>query len=156
MQTRLFLVAFLLAAVTASARDWETDFAKATEAAKAGDKVMLLDFTGSDWCGWCKRLDKEIFAKKEFKEFAKDKLVCVELDFPQQKAQSSKLKKQNAALQNKYGVRGYPTLVLLSPDGEKEIGRPANRLNGPGPFIAEVEGLIASWRAKDPSAKTAK
>lgn len=156
MKTRLVLTAILLAAATASGRDWETDFAKATATAKAADKVMLLDFTGSDWCGWCKRLDKEIFAKKEFKDFAKDKLVCVELDFPSQKAQSSKLKKQNAALQGKYGVKGYPTLVLLSPDGEKEIGRPANRLNGPGPFIAEIEGLVAAWREKNPAAGTSK
>ena len=83
---------------------------------------MLLDFTGSDWCGWCIKIDKEVFAKPEFKNFSEKSLILVELDFPQGKTLPDAVKAQNSELQRKFKVNGYPTLVLLSPSG-KEITR---------------------------------
>ena len=81
------LVTFLtVAAVTSSvamaAAGWDDNYEKALEKAKTEKKMVLLDFTGSDWCGWCMKLDKEVFSKKEFKDYAKENLVLVELDFP--------------------------------------------------------------------------
>ena len=67
---------------------WETDYKKAQDQAKAGNKLVLLDFTGSDWCGWCIKLDREVFSKPEFKDYATKNLVLVELDFPRAKAQA--------------------------------------------------------------------
>src|SRR5258708_35916882 len=89
--------------------NWMTDLPKAEARAKAEKKLVMLDFTGSDWCGWCIRLNKEVFSKPEFAQYAKDNLVLVEVDFPRKKEQPEELKKANESLQTKYGVQGYPT-----------------------------------------------
>ncbi|PYJ00483.1 MAG: hypothetical protein DME25_20590 [Verrucomicrobia bacterium] len=88
-----------------------------------------MNFTGSDWCGWCKRLDKEVFSTKEFGDFAKDNLALVEIDFPSRKAQSDSLKKANDALKNQYRVQGFPTIVVLNGEG-KELWRQVGYLEG--------------------------
>lgn len=118
MLTVLGLSVGMLLSLRASAAEWETDFAKASETAKSAGKYMLLDFSGSDWCGWCMKLDKEVFQKSAFKEFAKQNLVCVLVDFPQQKPQSQQTKEQNKTLAKKYAIEGYPTIIILSPNGE--------------------------------------
>jgi thioredoxin-related protein len=101
---------------------WGDDYDKAIAQAKTEKKLVLLDFTGSDWCGWCKKLDAEVFSKKEFKDFAKENLVLVEVDFPQGKKLPGKVKKQNDELKTKFSVKGYPTLVVLDAEG-KEVHR---------------------------------
>ena len=131
--------AWAVSQVVASEREWLTDVPKALDRAKAEKKVVLLDFTGSDWCGWCKRLDKEVFSTSEFKEYAAKNLVLVEVDFPNQKKLDPELKKANGALKNKYNVNGFPTLVVLNGEG-KEIGRQVGYLEGgPKAFIAMLE-----------------
>jgi protein disulfide-isomerase len=118
---------------------WQTDLPKALEQAKTENKIALLDFTGSDWCGWCIRFDKEVFATSQFKEYADKNLVLVELDFPNNKPQSAELKKANAELKEKYKIEGYPTLVVLDKDG-KELGRQVGYSEGgPKAFIAKLE-----------------
>jgi thioredoxin-related protein len=82
----------------------------------------LLDFTGSDWCGYCIKLDEEVFSKPSFKKFAKENLVLVELDYPRGKNLPKKTKEQNDSLKSKYGISGYPTIILLDSDG-KEAAR---------------------------------
>lgn len=101
---------------------WNDDYDKTLAKAKTEGRSVLLDFTGSDWCGWCIKLDNEVFTKPAFKRFAKDHLLLVELDYPHGKRLSKKIQEQNAELKIKYGVSGFPTLVLLSPDG-KEVKR---------------------------------
>ncbi|CAI8334931.1 MAG: Disulfide bond reductase DsbH [Opitutia bacterium UBA7350] len=101
----------------ASSFAWETDFEAAQAKAKATGKPMLLDFTGSDWCGWCIRLKKEVFSQAEFIDYAASAFVLVTVDFPRGKPQSEALQQQNDALAKKYGVSGFPTIILLSPDG---------------------------------------
>ena len=103
---------------------WLTDLPKALQQAKTEKKLVLLDFTGSDWCPPCKALHKNVLAKPEFETFAKANLVLVEVDFPNRKAQSAELKKANAALQEKYKVEAYPTIIVLNSEG-KEIHRDA-------------------------------
>lgn len=120
---------------------WTTDYEAALKQAKAENKSVLIDFTGSDWCGWCIRLDKEILSKDEFKDFAKENLVLVYIDFPRSKPQSDELKEQNAKLAKKYGVRGYPTLVILDSEG-KQIGQTGYQRGGPNPFIANLKKMI--------------
>src|SRR5213594_730237 len=85
---------------------WLTDLPKAQAKAKEEKKLVLMDFTGSDWCGFCIKLNKEVFSKPEFQEYAKKNLVLVEVDFPTKKELSAELKKANAALKQKYGVNG--------------------------------------------------
>ncbi|RYD84242.1 MAG: thioredoxin family protein [Verrucomicrobiaceae bacterium] len=138
------LAALLAAVVTTSAAlgaaGWDDDYEKAVAKAKAEKKMVLLDFTGSDWCGWCIRLDKEVFSKKQFKDYAKENLVLVEVDFPQGKRQSKKVKEQNAKLQQEHGVKGYPTIIVLSPEGQK-VGQLGYMEGGPEPFIAKLNEL---------------
>ena len=132
-------IAWAVSQSVASEGTWITDFPKALNRAKAEKKVVLLDFTGSDWCGWCKRLDKEVFSTAEFKEYATKNLVLVEVDFPSQKKLSPELKKANDELKNKYKVDGFPTLVALNGEG-REIGRQVGYLEGgPKAFIAKLE-----------------
>lgn len=119
---------------------WLTDFQRAQEEAKASHKLLLLNFTGSDWCGWCMRLKAEVFSKPEFAEYAKQNLVLVEVDFPRAKALSSEVRKQNAALAEKYGVDGFPTIVVLTGDG-KPVGLLGYMPGGPSAFIAELKKL---------------
>lgn len=137
----LLTLAILTLAGVARAADgaaWSTDYQAALKAAKAGNKPILADFTGSDWCAWCVRLGKDTFSQPEFAKFAKDKLVLLELDFPQGKEQDAAVKKQNEELAAKYGVEGFPTLVLIDGNG-KEIARHVGYL--PGGPAAMIEWI---------------
>ncbi|MEM1057908.1 MAG: thioredoxin family protein [Verrucomicrobiota bacterium] len=134
------LAALLLAAgsLQAAGESWMDNFKEAQELAKKHNQLILADFTGSDWCGWCIRLDKEVFSKPEFQEYVKDKFVLVELDFPRQKKQEPAIEKQNKELAEKYGVRGFPTVLVLKPDGEvvEQLGYMEG---GPKAFIKALE-----------------
>ena len=138
--TILLGVLFLSASFASAASGWDDDYDKAIAKAKAEKKMVLLDFTGSDWCGWCIKLDKEVFSKKEFKDYAKENLVLVEIDFPQGKRQSKKLKEQNEKLKNEHGVRGFPTIIVLDSEGKK-LGQLGYMPGGPAPFIEKLNGL---------------
>ena len=119
---------------------WLTNYEQAQEQAKAGHKLMLLDFTGSDWCGWCIRLEREVFSKPEFKEYASKNLVLLELDFPRGKQIPAALQAQNERLAMKYQIQGFPTIVVLNSDG-KQVGELGYVPGGPDAFIAELEKL---------------
>jgi protein disulfide-isomerase len=129
-----------LSKVSAEELQWQTDVPKAQAEAKAGKKMVMLDFTGSDWCGWCIRLNREVFSEPAFAKYAKENLVLVEVDFPQRKQQSDELKKANHALQEKYKVEGYPTIIVLNSAGEK-IGELGYMPGGSKAFIAELDKL---------------
>ena len=126
----------------ASKPGWVTDQPKALEKAKAEKKLVLMDFTGSDWCGWCMKLDKEVFSTPEFQKYAQANLVLLELDFPHKKVLPPALKSQNAALEQKYGIQGYPTIVVLDAQGNK-VGELGYQPGGPQAFIAELDKLKA-------------
>ena len=120
---------------------WETDFEAAQAKAKASGKHMLLDFTGSDWCGWCIRLKKEVFSQPEFKEYASKALVLVQVDFPRGKPQSDALKKQNEALAKKFNVRGFPTIILLSSEGEL-LAETGYQRGGAVSYVTHLKALL--------------
>lgn len=119
---------------------WITSYEQGQQEAKASDKLMLLDFTGSDWCGWCKLLDKEIFSQPEFKEYASKNLVLVEVDFPRLKEIAAATKIQNERLAIKYRVQGFPTIIVLNGDGKK-VAEFGYMQGGPEAFIAQLEKL---------------
>ncbi len=120
-----------------------TDFAAAQAKAKAEGKPMLLDFTGSDWCGWCMKLDQEIFSTAEFRDYAQKHFVLVKVDFPMRKPQPAAEKAQNEQLAARFQIEGYPTLVLLAPDG-KTLGNLGYISGGPKPFIEKLAGMTSS------------
>ncbi|HEY3663635.1 MAG TPA: thioredoxin family protein [Chthoniobacterales bacterium] len=137
------LAAFLGLTPLQSARaeaNWMTDFAKAQAQAKAENKLLLLDFTGSDWCGWCQIMEKEVFSQPAFAEYAKKNLVLVRLDFPRAKPLADEVKAQNRALAQQFGVRGFPSIVMLTGDG-KPLALLGYEPGGPEAFISELKQL---------------
>jgi thioredoxin-related protein len=119
---------------------WLTNYAQAQEEAKSQNKLLLMDFTGSDWCGWCIMLEKEIFSKPEFKEYASKNLVLLELDFPRRKELPKEMMEQNQRLAIKHQIQGFPTIVVLDGSG-KELAQLGYMRGGPTAFIAQLEKL---------------
>lgn len=132
--------ALALTGAHAGGEHWQTDLPKAQAEAAKDKKMVLLDFTGSDWCGWCIKLDKEVFSKKEFLDYAKANLVLVEVDFPTKKKLSAEQKKANDALAKKYNIQGYPTIIVLDGAGKK-LGELGYQPGGPKAFIASLDKL---------------
>lgn len=120
--------------------NWLTDLPKAQAQAKKENKLVMMDFTGSDWCGWGIKLHNEVFSKPEFSEYAKKNLVLVQVDFPRKKEQTTELKAANEALQEKYKIQGYPTIIVLNGEGKK-AGELGYQPGGPKAFIAELDKL---------------
>ena len=138
----ILAVASIAGGVFAS-EGWETDFEKASAKAKAEGKHMLVDFSGSDWCGWCIKLDKEVFSKEAFKAYAKDNLVLMLADFPSDKSkQSAAVQKQNEELAKKYGVQGFPTVFILD-SSAKPVAKTGYQAGGPEAYVEHVKKLIA-------------
>lgn len=107
---------------TAAAAGWTTDLQQARQASKATGRPIVADFTGSDWCGYCIKLKKDVLDTADFQGWAAKNVVLLEVDFPQAKAQSKELKAQNNQLKEHYKVGGFPTIVVFTEDGT-ELGR---------------------------------
>ena len=131
----------------ASKPGWSTDATQTFAKAKAEKKLVLIDFTGSDWCGWCIKMDKEVFSTPEFTKYAQDNLVLLELDYPHKKFQAPQLIAQNKALQQQYGVQGFPTMVVLAPNGGRLREFGGYQEGGAKAFIAELDKLKAASTA---------
>lgn len=162
MMNRLAMFASLLLAVPAIAQDqeeWIQDFAAAKAKAKAEKKDLLIDFTGSDWCGWCIKLDKEVFSTPEFQAAAPKMFVFVKLDFPRNKELvTDDIRAQNQQLQMEFGVKGYPSIFLADAEG-KPYGKTGYQAGGPEKYLAHLGEFQAKKTAYDAAltkAKTAK
>jgi thioredoxin-related protein len=143
--TSLFVGLLALAGSARAADDlWQTDFDAAKAKAKAEKKLLLVDFTGSDWCGWCKKLKSEVFDKEEFKKDAPKNFVLVELDYPRAKKQSDELKKQNAKLQKQYKIQGFPTILLLDVDG-KVVAQTGYQAGGPAKYVKHLSDFVGIY-----------
>ncbi len=153
MPSKRAIVPLALLAMTAlvsrvnGAEGWVTNWEEAKKTAAKEKKDILIDFTGSDWCGWCIRLDNEVFSKKDFKKEAPKHFVLLELDFPRKTKLAPDLKKQNDELQKRFRIQGFPTILLTD-----ALGRPYGRAGyQPGGPQAYLELL-----AKKRDAKTAR
>jgi thiol-disulfide isomerase/thioredoxin len=126
------------------AAEWVADFDRAVERARKEGKDLLVDFTGSDWCGWCIRLHEEVFAHEAFLSSARREFVLVALDFPRAAEIKAKVPNpaRNEELQGKYGVRGFPTVLLMNADGEV-YGRTGYQPGGPEKYAAHLAELKA-------------
>jgi thioredoxin-related protein len=98
---------------------WYTDLAEAQAAAQKAGKPLMLFFTGSDWCYWCKKLDGEVFSKPEFKSWSDGEVIMLLVDFPRSTPLSDAQKTQNMKLQQQFAIQGYPTVVFTKVEGEK-------------------------------------
>lgn len=133
------LLALLLTPLAAlGAEGWLTDFEAAKKQAAAEKKDILVDFTGSDWCGWCIKLDKEVFSTDAFK--AQKDFVLVSLDFPRRKEIPAAQKAKNEALMRQWGVRGFPTIILTNAKGEA-YARTGYQAGGPDKYLPHLAEL---------------
>jgi thioredoxin-related protein len=111
-----------------------TDYKLALALAKETKRPIFADFTGSDWCGWCVKLKSEVFDTKEFKAWAGEHAIMLEIDFPNSKPQDEKLKAQNKELATQFQVRGFPTVIILNGEG-KQLGELGYEAGGPSTWI---------------------
>jgi thioredoxin-related protein len=118
MKRVLAIASLLFAAASVFAAEWTEDFAAAKKTAAGGHKDLLIDFTGSDWCGYCMMLDAEVFKKDEFAKVVPEKFVLVKIDSPRDTSrQSAAVREQNTKLSGIYSVEGLPTVVLADAEG---------------------------------------
>lgn len=135
-------------AVQAQELTWQTDINKAITISNKTKKPMLLFFTGSDWCGWCIRLQKEVLLTPEFKTWATNNVVLVELDFPRRTPQSDEIKNQNAGMQQAFGIQGFPTIWFATAkikEGKPSftgIGNTGYVAGGTKAWLAVAEGIL--------------
>jgi len=124
----------------ASGAGWITNYKEAIKIAKKKNIPILVDFSGSDWCGWCVKLDQEVFSKKKFKEYAKKNFVLLLVDFPRAGSQSAELKIQNKKLAQKFKIKGFPTILVIDATG-KQIAKGGYIPGGPKAFIKFLDGV---------------
>ena len=122
--------------------EWRTDLNPAAADARQNQRLLLLNFSGSDWCGWCKKLDAEVFSQPAFQEYAATNLVAVLADFPRRTKLDEKLQAQNERLMQHFQVEGFPTILLFSPEGEF-IARLGYQPGGPAAFIQSIRQAAA-------------
>jgi protein disulfide-isomerase len=138
------IVALLVCCAFVTARaanvSWLTDLPKAESQAKNENKLVLMNFTGSDWCPWCIKLDEDVLSKPEFTDYAQTNLVLMRVDFPRFKEQPDSLRAANADLAQKYGVQGFPTLVAVKPDGTQVWTQTGYPEGGPQALIKQLDG----------------
>jgi thioredoxin-related protein len=133
-------------AAEAPAAPWLSDLEDGLKLAREEKKAVLVDFTGSDWCGWCIRLKKEVFDQKEFAAVTKD-FVLVELDYPQKKKQDPAVQAKNKAIAEKFSIEGFPTVLLLSSEGEP-FAQTGYEEGGPEKYLAHLADLLKANTAE--------
>ena len=142
----------------ASMSGWEVNLEKAQALSVKTGKPILANFTGTDWCGWCIKLKKEVFVKPEFIKWANDNFVLLELDFPKRFMLPVNIKEQNQQLAQAFGVRGYPTIWAFTMSNNAETGKSEIKglattgyaAGGPKGWIKDFEGKLAASKVKTP------
>jgi len=121
--------------------NWESNLEQAIALAKKENKAVLVNFTGSDWCIWCKRLSSEVFQQEAFKNYADESLVLVMLDFPRNIQQSAETQTYNRNLAEKYGIQGFPTILIFDSEG-KLAGQTGYLPGGPEKYIQNIKSYL--------------
>ena len=133
-------------------KGWSEDFAAAQQTAQKENKLILLAFSGSDWCGWCVKMDKEVYSDKKFIQKAKEKFVLVMIDTPRNKEILTKLaQRQNPTLTAKYSVRGFPCSVVVKPNGDEVKRFGGYQKGGPEAFLEKLNEVAKSQQASAPA-----
>ncbi len=127
---------------------WQDSMEAAMQASAESGKPILADFTGSDWCGWCTKLKNDVFETSEFKRWARDNVILLELDYPKYSSQPPNIKQQNEELKSRYGINGYPTVLLLSAEGDR-IGKRLGYRDNPKDWISDAESELQNFRTAD-------
>jgi len=120
---------------------WLTSMSQAQETARKENKVIFADFTGSDWCPWCVRLHDEVLDQAEFKEYAAKNLVLLLVDFPRKKGQTKEQRQANNELAQKYGIEGFPTILILDANG-KVLAKTGYRRGGASAYVEHLKNIL--------------
>jgi len=134
----LLLLSIFLLISCAEDKVWHTNLEEAIEVAKNEDKPILLQFSGSDWCKWCIKLNDEVMFKEEFLDYAKENIILVNLDFPRSIEQTVEKKEYNRTLANKYGIKGFPTVLLLDKNADVVL-QTGYQPGGPLAYIQHIK-----------------
>jgi len=121
--------------------NWTTNLEQAIAQAKKENKAVLVNFTGSDWCVWCKKLSGEVFSQDEFAAYAKENLILVMLDFPRSIEQSDKIKAYNQSLAQKYGIQGFPTILIFNSSGNM-VAKTGYQQGGAANYVKHIESYL--------------
>jgi thioredoxin-related protein len=143
MKKILVAITLLICCLTYS-QTWKTNFEEAKATATEQNKNILLVFSGSDWCGPCIKLDKNVWQSSEFKSFADEKLVLLRADFPKKKGNAlpEEIKKGNLVLADKYNKAGYfPFVVVLDKTG-KVVAKKGYENQSAAKYISELQAII--------------
>lgn len=146
---KIFLTVILLSAILISCGkngsndnlNWEENLETALQKAKQENKAVLVNFTGSDWCIWCQRLSNEVFSKSEFEDYADENLILVKLDFPKDIEQSAATKMYNNQLAQRYGIEGFPTILLFNSNGDLVL-RTGYQPGGPVSYVNHLKSYL--------------
>jgi thioredoxin-related protein len=149
---KIFLITLFIIGVNVSQAQelkWHTNVKEAIKVSNKEKKPLMLFFTGSDWCGWCIRLQNEVLKTPEFSKWAKESVVLVELDYPRRTPQSDEIKKQNSELQQAFGIQGYPTVYFAKATVNKEgkvnfegLGSTGYVAGGPTAWLAVADPFV--------------
>ena len=126
---------------SADGLNWENNLEQAIDQAKKENKAVLVNFTGSDWCIWCKRLSSEVFQQEAFKDYADKSLVLVMLDFPRDKQQTPETQNYNRNLAQKYGIQGFPTILIFNNQG-KLVAQTGYQPGGPEKYVEHIKSYL--------------
>ncbi|KVV13774.1 thioredoxin family protein [Flavobacterium sp. TAB 87] len=145
----MLFVVFGSLSMQAQNLNWHTDVKEAIAVSNKVKKPLLLFFTGSDWCGWCIRLQKEVLTTPEFAKWASENVVLVELDYPRRSNQSPEVKNQNNELQQAFGIQGFPTVYFASAESIggrinfKGLGSTGYVAGGPAPWLQAANSILS-------------
>lgn len=150
MKKIYLILVFFIGIVSTQAQElkWHTDVKEAMAIGNKEHKPLLLFFTGSDWCGWCIRLQKEVLKTPEFTKWAKEKVILVELDYPRSVPQSDELKMQNKGMEQAFQIQGYPTVWFATvqiKDGKPAfggLGKTGYVAGGPVAWLEVANGIL--------------
>ena len=121
--------------------DWKTNVEEAMEIAKKENKAVLVNFTGSDWCKWCFKLNDEVFSQEEFEKYSQENLVLVKLDFPRSVPQTDETKQYNQSLAQKYGIQGFPTILIMDSTG-KLLAKTGYQQGGAVNYVNHIQSFL--------------
>ncbi len=150
MKKILLTLLFILGSYAVEAQElvWNNNLKNSIEISNKTKKPLLLFFTGSDWCGWCIRLQTEVFKTPEFKKWANENVVLVELDFPRRTVLAPEITEQNNQLQQFFAVQGYPTVWFVNAtlnDGKinmDKLGNTGYLAGGPKVWLDTANGIL--------------
>ncbi|MBS0634791.1 MAG: thioredoxin family protein [Verrucomicrobia bacterium] len=130
--------------------NWTTDFQAAKAAAKQQNKPMFVFFTGSDWCPWCVKMDSQILSTPEFQQALAQKLIFVKIDFPRSSPQDDATREQNKKLKHQFDIQGFPTIILLDPNGAR-IEKMGFQAGGGAKYAQKVIDALDAYSKKSAS-----